>query len=189
MADLEIHGLTKAFGGILALDHVDFSASRGEVHALLGENGAGKSTLIKVLTGAIRSDAGTVALFGQQVLIHNPRQARAAGIGAVFQELSLIPDLTVAQNVWFRREPRTPIGSISTRSLRQRTRHLFAELSLPHVDPDREAKDLSVARRHPLSLHVRLPGCSSSAVAWRRKGRLLSSSPTDSAKPGRSQTR
>jgi len=147
MTDLEIHGLTKAFGGIFALDNVDFSASKGEVHALLGENGAGKSTLIKALTGAIRSDSGAIELFGQQVQIRNPRQARAAGIGAVFQELSLIPDLTVAQNVWFRREPRTHIGSISTGALRRRTRRLFAELSLPYIDPDRESRDLSVAQR------------------------------------------
>lgn len=147
MADLEIRGLKKAFGGILALDDVDFSASIGEVHALLGENGAGKSTLIKVLTGAIRADAGEIELFGQPVHIRNPRQARSAGIGAVFQELSLIPDLTVAQNVWFRREPRTPIGSISTRALRRQTRRLFADLGLPYIDPDREARDMSVAER------------------------------------------
>lgn len=147
MADLEIRGLTKAFGGIFALDNVDFAVSKGEVHALLGENGAGKSTLIKVLTGAIRSDSGDVELFGQQVQIRNPRQARAAGIGAVFQELSLIPDLTVAQNVWFRREPRTHIGSISTGALRKQTRRLFAELSLAYIDPDRESRDLSVAQR------------------------------------------
>ncbi len=147
MADLEIRGLTKVFGGIHALDDVDFSAATGEVHALLGENGAGKSTLIKILTGAIRADAGDIQLFRQRVQIRNPRQARAAGIGAVFQELSLIPDLTVAQNVWFRREPRTAIGSMSTRALRRQTRKLFAELGLPYIDPDREAQNLSVAER------------------------------------------
>jgi ribose transport system ATP-binding protein len=147
MADLEIRGLKKVFGGIHALDNVDFSASIGEIHALLGENGAGKSTLIKILTGALHADSGEISLFGQHIQIRTPRQARAAGIGAVFQELSLIPDLTVAQNVWFRREPRTPIGSISSRALKRQTRQLFTDLGLPYIDPEREARTLSVAHR------------------------------------------
>jgi len=73
---LQVTDLTKAFGGIVALDNVDFAASPGEVHALLGENGAGKSTLIKALTGAIRADAGEIRLDGVPVTLHNPRQAR-----------------------------------------------------------------------------------------------------------------
>src|SRR5919204_4920820 len=93
-AALQVRGLTKRFGGIVALDNVVFAAAAGEVHALLGENGAGKSTLIKVLSGAIHADAGEMRLFGRPIEIRNPRQAGAAGIGAVFQELSLIPDLT-----------------------------------------------------------------------------------------------
>ena len=122
---LKVTGLTKTFGGIVALDNVDFAASPGEVHALLGENGAGKSTLIKVLTGAVRADAGEIRLDGAPITLYNPRQARAVGIGAVFQVLSLIPDLTVAQNIWFRREDRTPLHTISTQALRRRTRVLF----------------------------------------------------------------
>ncbi len=149
---LKVTGLSKAFGGIVALDNVDFAASPGEVHALIGENGAGKSTLIKALTGAIRADSGEIRLNGKPVTLHNPRQARAAGIGAVFQELSLIPDLTVAQNVWFRREDRTPLRTISARSLRRRTNELFAELKLPPIDPNREVRGLPVAERQLIEI-------------------------------------
>ena len=149
---IQVTGLTKTFGGIVALDNVDFAASPGEVHALLGENGAGKSTLIKALTGAVRPDAGEIRLYGQPIAIHNPRAARAAGIGAVFQELSLIPDLTVAQNVWFRREERTPFGTISAKALQRRTRELFAELDLPPVDPSRVVRSLPVAERQLIEI-------------------------------------
>ena len=149
---LEVTGLTKTFGGIVALDNVDFVASPGEVHALLGENGAGKSTLIKVLTGAIRADAGEIRLDGAPITLYNPRQARAVGIGAVFQELSLIPDLTVAQNIWFRREDRTPLHTISSQAIRRRTRALFEELDLPPVDPNRVVRSLSVAERQLIEI-------------------------------------
>jgi ribose transport system ATP-binding protein len=149
---LEVSGLNKAFGGILALNNVDFTASAGEVHALLGENGAGKSTLIKVLTGAVRADSGQIRLNGQVVTIHNPREAWAVGIGAVFQELSLIPDLTVAQNIWFRREDRTLIHTISSAALRRRTRELFQELELPPVDPNRVVRGLPVAERQLIEI-------------------------------------
>jgi ribose transport system ATP-binding protein len=151
-AAIRVTGLTKTFGGIVALDNVDFAASPGEVHALLGENGAGKSTLIKVLTGAVRADAGEIHLYGKPVSIHNPRAARSAGIGAVFQELSLIPDLTVAQNVWFRREERSVLRTISARTLQRRTRELFAELALPPIDPNRVVRSLSVAERQLIEI-------------------------------------
>ncbi len=149
---LDVSGLTKAFGGILALNNVDFTASAGEVHALLGENGAGKSTLIKVLTGAVRADSGQIRLDGKVVAIHNPREAWAAGVGAVFQELSLIPDLTVAQNIWFRREDRTPLRTISSTALRRRTQELFQELELPPVDPNRVVRSLPVAERQLIEI-------------------------------------
>jgi len=149
---LQVVGLTKTFGGIVALDKVDFTAHSGEVHALLGENGAGKSTLIKVLTGAVRGDSGEISLLGKRVAIHNPRAAWAAGIGAVFQELSLIPDLTVAQNIWFRRENRTVLHTISAAALRRRTRELFEELELPAVDPNRVVRGLPVAERQLIEI-------------------------------------
>jgi len=97
---LEVSGLSKRYGGIVALSGADFSARAGEVHALLGENGAGKSTLIQILAGAVRHDGGAIRINGAPYAPANPDAAHAAGISAVFQELSLIPDLTIEQNIW-----------------------------------------------------------------------------------------
>src|SRR3954452_3600561 len=147
MADLEAKGVAKSFGGVRALDGVDFAADAGEVHALLGENGAGKSTFIKILTGAVAPDAGTISLFGEALAAGSPQAASRAGVSAVFQELSLIPDLTVAQNIWFRREPLTPLGTVPVRALVRDTQRLFGRLDFPAVDPRREVRGLSVAER------------------------------------------
>ena len=117
MPDLEARQVSKRFGGVRALDRVDFSADAGHVHALLGENGAGKSTFIKVLTGAVAPDAGDVLLFGEALHPGSPREAARAGVAAVFQELSLVPDLTVAENIWFRRERLTPVRTVWGRAL------------------------------------------------------------------------
>ena len=104
-----VNGLSKRYGGIVALSEAEFAARAGEVHALLGENGAGKSTFIQILSGAVRHDGGTILIDGRDFRPANPDDARARGIAAVFQELSLIPDLTVEQNIWFRHEPMTPL--------------------------------------------------------------------------------
>ncbi len=109
---IEVSGLTKRYGGIVALSGAEFSARKGEVHALLGENGAGKSTLIQILSGAVRHDGGTIRLNGAPYAPASPDAARAAGIAAVFQELSLIPDLTVEENIWFRREALSALGTV-----------------------------------------------------------------------------
>lgn len=148
---LEADGLVKRYGGTLALDHASFRAAAGEVHALLGENGAGKSTFIKVLTGAVSGDEGVLRLGGREIPIRG-RGSRDAGIAAVFQELSLIPDLTVAQNIWFRREPRTPLRTIPVRDLVRRTEALFERYGFPQVDPGREVRGLSVAERQLVEL-------------------------------------
>lgn len=95
-AVLEARGITKRFPGTVALDAVDFTLARGEVHALLGENGAGKSTLIKCLTGAYARDGGTVLLDGRPVAPRSTADAQALGIGTVYQEVNLLPNLTVA---------------------------------------------------------------------------------------------
>src|SRR3989441_1267687 len=147
MADLEARGMTKRFDGVVALDGVSFEADAGEVHALIGENGAGKSTFIKILTGAVQPDEGDVTLFGSLLHARNPREAAARGVAAVFQELSLVPDLTVAENVWFRREPLTPVRTVSRRTLRRKTRELFERLDFPPIDVDVEVRGLSVAER------------------------------------------
>src|SRR4051795_5601832 len=108
MADvplLRTEGLTKTFGTVTALADVCLTLERGEVHALVGENGAGKSTLIKVLTGAYRRDAGTVRLGGRPVDFRSPGEAQAAGVAAVYQEVTLLPHQSVAENILLGREP------------------------------------------------------------------------------------
>jgi ribose transport system ATP-binding protein len=140
-------GVRKRYGGIAALDGVDFRADQGEVHALLGENGAGKSTLIKILSGAVRPDEGRIEVAGEPVSLATRTDAQEAGIAAVFQELSLVPDLTVAQNVWFGQPPLTPWRTISTRRLRAQTRTLFQRLGIRGIDPDARMRGLSLAER------------------------------------------
>jgi ribose transport system ATP-binding protein len=147
MADLVARGVSKSIGGVRALDGVDFAANAGEVHALLGENGAGKSTFIKILTGAVAPDEGALTLFGKPLAPGSPRAAARAGVAAVFQELSLVPDLTVAENVWFRHEPLSPLRTVRGRKLLRATEGLFERLSFPAVDPRREVRVLSVAER------------------------------------------
>src|SRR5665213_3166690 len=96
---LEAKDIRKSFGGVHALKGVSFTLDRGEVHALAGENGAGKSTLIKILAGAIQPDSGSIQLRGQPILHNSPRRARSLGIGIVYQQPALLPDLTVAENI------------------------------------------------------------------------------------------
>ena len=95
---LEVRGLSKSFPGVRALGGVDFTVRRGEIHALMGENGAGKSTLIKVLTGVYERDVGATRLDGKAIFPRSPREAEACGISTVYQEVNLIPDLSVAEN-------------------------------------------------------------------------------------------
>ncbi len=102
---LRLHGICKNFGGVRALDFVDFELDQGEVHVLFGENGAGKSTLINILAGAVHPDEGSITLNGRQVQLESVHDARNQGIAAVFQEFSLAPDLTVEQNIFLGAEP------------------------------------------------------------------------------------
>ena len=111
MADLELNHISKAFNGNYALSDVTLSCNRGEVHALLGENGAGKSTLLKVLAGAYHPDEGEIKVFGKTAVIKNPTDAMRYGIGCVYQELSFIPDLSVAENIFIGRIPKTKFGT------------------------------------------------------------------------------
>ena len=97
---LEMRGIRKVFPGVVALDHVDLTLHAGDVHMLLGENGAGKSTLMKILSGAYRKDAGEIRLDGQPVEIGSPRDARDLGIRVIYQELNLVPHLSVAENIF-----------------------------------------------------------------------------------------
>jgi simple sugar transport system ATP-binding protein len=124
---LTMQGIAKAFPGVQALAQVDFTLRRGEIHALLGENGAGKSTLIKVLTGVERPDAGTITLDGVQVQPRSPLHAQMLGISAVYQEVNLCPNLTVAENIMLGREPHT-MGRIDWRRLNREAEAVLARL-------------------------------------------------------------
>ncbi|WP_062461206.1 sugar ABC transporter ATP-binding protein [Demequina soli] len=130
---LELTGATVRFGADAALSRVDFRLFPGEVHSLMGENGAGKSTLIKAITGALRLDEGTLTLAGDRVEFADPHAAQRAGISTVYQEVELLPNMTVAENICLGREPRRG-GVISTRLMNARAAALLADLGL-EVDP------------------------------------------------------
>jgi ribose transport system ATP-binding protein len=144
---IDVKGLSKRFGGIVALSDATFSARVGEVHALLGENGAGKSTFIQILSGALRYDAGSIHVEGREYRPQNPDAAQALGIAAVFQELSLIPDLTVEENIWFRHEPLSFLGTANKKRMRADTLALFERYRFPAIRPDRELRHLTLAER------------------------------------------
>ncbi|MFN4100560.1 MAG: sugar ABC transporter ATP-binding protein, partial [Pararhodobacter sp.] len=140
---LTITALTKSFVGSKALDGVDFDLAAGEVHALLGENGAGKSTLIKCLTGAYQRDSGTIKLEGRPVSPRSTSQAQALGIGTVYQEVNLLPNLSVAQNLTFGREP-TRFGLVNTRARTRQARAMLDGYGI-EIDVNRDLGSYSVA--------------------------------------------
>ena len=134
MTAVVMTGISKAFGGVKALDNVDFAVLPGEIHALLGGNGAGKSTILKVLNGVHRPDAGTIAVGGVALTTHTPEESRAAGIAMNFQEMSLIPTLSVAQNIFLTREARTARGFLDDAACEAKAAKIFAMLEVK-VDP------------------------------------------------------
>jgi ribose transport system ATP-binding protein len=131
---LEARGISKSFPGVKALDGVNIAVRRGRLNALLGENGAGKSTLMNILSGVFPPDDGEVRLDGQLVRFKNPREAQEAGISIIHQELNLIPQLSVAENIFLGREPLTPLGLIDFRRLHHDAKALLEQLELD-VDP------------------------------------------------------
>jgi ribose transport system ATP-binding protein len=147
MPVLAADGVTKRFGGVVALRDASFSCDAGEIHALLGENGAGKSTMVKVLCGVQPADSGTIILHGEAVSFGSPAAAAAAGVVPVFQELSLIPHLTVDENLFMGREPRNRLGLIDGRAMRRQARMLLADLRFPQIDPKAIVGDLPLAER------------------------------------------
>ncbi|WP_375261153.1 sugar ABC transporter ATP-binding protein [Palleronia sp.] len=140
---LSIRSLSKSFPGTKALDGVDFDLKAGEVHALLGENGAGKSTLIKCMTGAYRRDEGEILLEGKPVSPSSTSEAQELGIGTVYQEVNLLPNLTVAQNLTFGREPRR-FGLVSAKAQREMAREMLSGYGL-EIDVSRDLGSYSVA--------------------------------------------
>ena len=142
---LEMTGIRKAFPGVVALDGVDLTLHAGEVHMLLGENGAGKSTLMKILSGAYRKDSGDIRINGQAVDIQSPRDALARGIRVIYQELNLVPQLSVAENIFLGEAP-TRAGFIDWRALTESTTRLLTELGL-NLDASTPLHRLSLAQR------------------------------------------
>jgi ABC-type sugar transport system ATPase subunit len=141
---LEVEGIVKSFPGVRALDGVHFELRAGEVHALVGENGAGKSTLIHILGGIFKPDEGQIRMRGQPVAFANPRHAADQGIGIVFQELSLAPNLTVAENIFFNRQPVRAFGLVDRAELDRRAGELLQTFRMP-LKPRERAGKLPVA--------------------------------------------
>ena len=142
---LRVEGVRKAFGQVVALKNAQFSLKRGSIHALCGGNGAGKSTFLSILMGFIRPDAGEIYVKGKRCEFHQPIEALHAGIAIVQQELSSIPDLTVAENIWLGREPRR-FGFVDFKQLNRQTAELLTDLHFD-ISPSEKMRNLSVAEQ------------------------------------------
>ncbi len=143
---LRMTGICKAYPGVRALSGVDLEVQRGEVHVLLGENGAGKSTLMKILSGAVNRDAGGIEMDGRIVEIESPRQAHGLGVRTIYQELTLVPYLSAAENIFLGREPRRLPGVIDVRRMRGEAARLLGSLGV-RIDPDRPVRELGIAQQ------------------------------------------
>jgi ribose transport system ATP-binding protein len=143
---VEMSNIAKAFGGSIALKGVSLELMPGSVHALMGENGAGKSTLMKILAGVHQPDAGEICIKGERVTFARPKDAIATGISTVFQELSLLPNLTIAENMFLGREPTGWLGIVDYPKMNQLAERALSELGLS-LDPRTLVSDLTIAER------------------------------------------
>ena len=140
---IQMENVMKSFGGIHALKGVSFKVAPGEIHALVGENGAGKSTLMKILSGAYQMDSGSILIDNMPVVISSPKRGKELGIGIVYQELELAPDLTVAENIYMDRMT-NKAGLVKWREIRQKSREIIESLGF-YISPKAEVKSLTVA--------------------------------------------
>ncbi|PVD10421.1 sugar ABC transporter ATP-binding protein [Streptomyces sp. CS147] len=148
---LEARSVSKRFPGVVALDDVSFALRAGEVHALVGENGAGKSTLIKVLTGVYRSDGGEVRVSGEPVRFARPFEAQQAGISTIYQEVNLVPLMSVARNIFLGREPKNRFGLIDFPRMNRETTELLDGFGV-RVDPKRPLHTLGIGTQQMVAL-------------------------------------
>ncbi|WP_254278788.1 ATP-binding cassette domain-containing protein [Haloarcula marina] len=152
---VEMEGITKKYGEVVALQDVTFNLRRNEVLALAGDNGAGKSTLIKCLAGAIHPDSGTIRVDGETVRIDNPRQAKDLGIETTFQDLAVAGNLTVTQNIFLGREEvngyDSLLGVLNKKRMRKRAQELLDDLEI-RVDVDEKVSNLSGGERQLVSI-------------------------------------
>ena len=174
IAALVAVGLRKRFGGVTALQAVDLHCRAGSINGLVGENGSGKSTLIRILGGALRPDAGEITVHGRKVGFRSPREAENGGVSTVFQELSLIPDLSVAGNLLYGREPRSRSGRIKVRRLEADATKVMRELGITHIRAEAPARSLAIGDRQLVETMKAL---------WRAPQVLLLDEPTSALLP------
>ncbi|RPI89362.1 MAG: sugar ABC transporter ATP-binding protein, partial [Chloroflexi bacterium] len=150
---LQMEKVSKHFPGVQALEQVDFEVYPGEIVGLVGENGAGKSTLIKILSGVYAKDHGLIQFRGQSVDFRSPHAAQEHGIVTIYQELALVPQLSVAENVFLNREPRRIplLGAVDFRKMRRQTEAILADLGV-HISGDRLVKDLTIASQQMVEI-------------------------------------
>ena len=150
MDHVEMHGITKRYGRVVANDYIDFSLTTGEIHSLLGENGAGKTTLMKILYGMTKPDSGHITINGKQVIIHSPKDAIAAGISMVHQHFMLAEPLTVAENIVLAYEPRKGVFFDFKKAVSQ-VEDLSRRFSL-NVDPLARIQDIPVGQKQRVEI-------------------------------------
>ena len=149
---LEMSGITKSFSGNTVLNNVCFNLQKGELHALVGENGAGKSTLIKCLAGIHKMDKGEISVFGEKAQFDSVRDSQNKGISVIHQELSLVPTMTVAENIYLGRMPQNRIGFIDDKKMLADVRNLFSQFAIDTIDAEAKAMDLSVAQQQMIEI-------------------------------------
>lgn len=166
-----LYGVNKYYAGVHAAKDIEIEFEAGKVHCLMGENGAGKSTVIKMLAGAIRPDTGHIELSGETVELKTPHDALVQGVSTVFQELTLVPEMTVAENIWLGRE-QTVWGSVLNRRQREKkTAELLEDLGIEDISPRASIKSLGVA-------HQQLVEIAKAAVGSREGGVMIMDEPT-----------
>ncbi len=143
---LEMKGMTKFFPGVRALDGVDFDLYAGESHALMGENGAGKSTLIKIISGLYKATSGKMMFCGKECNFDTPHQAIQEGVGAIYQELNLVPNMSIAENIYYSRLPANKLGIVDIKKVHEDTRKLLEYIGL-NVSPKTKVSALPVAKQ------------------------------------------
>jgi len=148
---LELRNISKSFPGVKALDGVSLEVEAGECHALVGENGAGKSTLMKILAGALTPDAGEIYIGGKRAEIASPLDARRWGVSMIYQELNLLPELTVAENIFLGREPNLPLGVLNRKKMVAESRRWLDRLH-QEIDPRRVTRELSLAEQQMVEI-------------------------------------
>jgi ABC-type sugar transport system ATPase subunit len=140
-----MNNISKEFPGVRALDNVSLKLRKGEVFALVGENGAGKSTIIKILSGFYSNDAGEIRLNGEKVNIRNPKNAIDLGINTIYQETSLVPEITVAENIFLGKQPVSKLGKINWEKMNNESERILKDLSI-HLNPKALVSELSAAQ-------------------------------------------